>query len=409
MTPARAMVLAVVCAACAGVAHPNPDRLTAPRDRITDEAVASDLSLIDRWNARLVALRDSADQIRYGEAEAWLVAARQQYSDNDPTDNAARSLDSAKAIIGGLEHDRATGATLWSAPAPRSDSAQRALGWAQVTMRMAALTNSDVAECRGPWYKAVGDSLLGESHRLMMAPVTIAGPALASRIADTVATVVATVVEAPPTMPTASEIAFVAHSVHFAVNSAKIGVTSKPELDRLSALLKRYPRVMAELDGFADPRGNVDRNLVLSQHRAESVRDYIVVAGANPAHVLLGYRAIVAAGADTSLEKYAHDRNVQITLVGTDGLPIKAETQDRDLQVEQARPHRSTVSAPLRRPPLAKKASSKKTAPHKRKLQWQRASAATRRDRTARASAAETPCRTTRLHRRCQGSGPPSR
>jgi outer membrane protein OmpA-like peptidoglycan-associated protein len=375
MTPARMMALAVLCTACAGVAHPNPERLTAPRDRITDEAITSDQSLIDRWEVRLVALHDSADQIRYGEAEGWLAAARQQYSDNDPTDNAARSLDSATAVISRLEHDRATGSNLWSAPAPRRDSAQRDLGRVQVTMQMAGLTNSDIAECRGPWYKALTDSLLAESHRLMIAPVRVAAPVLAARVADTAASAVAAVVEAPPPMPTASEIALVAHSVHFAVNSAKIGVASKPELDRLSALLKRYPRVMAELSGFADPRGNAERNLVLSQHRAESVRDYIVTAGTDPNHVLLGYRAVAAAGVDTSLEKYAHDRIVQINLVGTDGLPIKAEVQDRDLQVEQARPHRQIMArtpthhaTPRRRalhapPPVAKTASPRTASP----------------------------------------------
>ena len=46
-----------------------------------------------------------------------------------------------------------------------------------------------------------------------------------------------------------------------------------------------------------------------------------------------------------------HDRIVQINLIGTDGLPIKAESQDRDLQVEQAHPHGAVVAkAPPRRP-----------------------------------------------------------
>ena len=168
MTSTRAMVAAVacaavmcaVCAACAGVSRPNPDQLTAPRDRITNEALASDLSLIDRWQGKLQTVGEAGDQIRYGEADAWLAAARQQYLDKDPTDNAARSLDSAKATILTLERDGPTRGGV----SPRRDSAQRDLGRLQVTMQLAGLANSTIAACRDAWYRALSDSLQTESH-----------------------------------------------------------------------------------------------------------------------------------------------------------------------------------------------------------------------------------------------------
>jgi outer membrane protein OmpA-like peptidoglycan-associated protein len=347
----RALVAAVacaVCAACAGVSRPNPEQLTAPRDRITDEALASDMSLIDRWQGRLQAA-EGGDQIRYGEADAWLAAARQQYLDKDPTDNAVRSLDSAKATILTLEHDGPT----HEGASPRRDSAQRDLGRLQVTMQLAGLANSTIAVCRAAWYRALSDSLQAESHRLLIVPVRVDAPVYVTRVADTAVSVVATVIESTP-MPTAAEIALVPHSVHFAVSSSAIGVASRTELDRLWALLERYPKVLAELSGFADPRGDAERNLVLSEHRAVSVRDYLVAKGTDPGRVLLGYRAVATTTVDTSLEKYAHDRIVQINLIGTDGLPIKAESQDRDLQVEQARPRAAVVAKASPRRPATK-------------------------------------------------------
>jgi len=62
--------------------------------------------------------------------------------------------------------------------------------------------------------------------------------------------------------------------------------------------------------------------------------------------VLVGYRAVAAASSDATLEKYAEERVVEITLVGADGLPIRLDQQDRDLQVEQARPHVAPVTTP---------------------------------------------------------------
>jgi len=343
---ARVILLALGVTACAGVSHPNPDQLTPYRDRITDEARASDNALLERWEARLVALDGAAvDQIRYGVAEGWLIAAHQQYADNDPSGLAAASLDSARAAILQLEEDHDRHVAVQGLSMPRRDSAGRDLGMSQVATRMAGATASAVAICRAPWYRAWSDTLIVRARQLML-PTAIITPARAPAAPSLAIMPRASAPSAPAAMPTASEVAVVAHGVHFAVNSWAISESSRPELNRLAMLLVHYVGVRAELHGSADPRGVAEHNLMLSQHRADAVRDYLVGAGVPRGRVLVGYRAIAAASSDATLEKYAEDRVVEITLVGADGLPIRLEQQDRDLQVEQARPHVAPVTTP---------------------------------------------------------------
>jgi outer membrane protein OmpA-like peptidoglycan-associated protein len=355
-------LLALGVTACAGTAHPDPDQLTPYRDRITDEARASDEALLARWEARLVALDGApVDQIRYGVAEGWLIAAHQQYADNDPSWLAAASLDSARAAITRLEEDRAARVGPSGLSSPRRDSAERDLGLSQVGVRMAGANASVVAICRAPWYRTWSDSLLARAHRLMLAPpIVTPPPVVPSAIVSTGQSTQPVAAVGPAPMPTAGEVAVVAHEVHFAVNSWQIGASSQSELNLLAVLLERYPGVLAELKGFADPRGNAEYNLMLSQHRAEAVRDYLVAKGVARGHVLVGYRAIAASSADSSYEKYAHDRIVEVSLVGADGLPITLEAQDRDLQVETGR----SKVAPSTRPKVRHRAAPRPvTAP----------------------------------------------
>ncbi|MGH7645886.1 MAG: hypothetical protein ACREMR_09905, partial [Gemmatimonadales bacterium] len=83
---AWALLLAGVTA-CAG-GRVSSDGLTPSRDRITDEAIASDLALFAALQRRLDTLPpDTAPAAVYQRAKAggWLVFAREEYSDNDRT------------------------------------------------------------------------------------------------------------------------------------------------------------------------------------------------------------------------------------------------------------------------------------------------------------------------------------
>ena len=63
----------------------------------------------------------------------------------------------------------------------------------------------------------------------------------------------------------------------------------KPEarkaLDRQAAWLKANPSVTFTLEGHADERGTREYNLALGERRANSVKDYLVSLGVNPARL----------------------------------------------------------------------------------------------------------------------------
>lgn len=77
---------------------------------------------------------------------------------------------------------------------------------------------------------------------------------------------------APARKPSASLL------ITFETNSAALTVPARQQLDVVAAALKndRLAEYGFNVEGHADPRGDADANLVLSQHRAESVRDYLV-------------------------------------------------------------------------------------------------------------------------------------
>ena len=65
----------------------------------------------------------------------------------------------------------------------------------------------------------------------------------------------------------------------FFVNFATASWTLTPESDYVLqyavATLKKYPQMVIEVDGHTDNRGTEKHNLILSQHRAESVMQYL--------------------------------------------------------------------------------------------------------------------------------------
>ena len=66
--------------------------------------------------------------------------------------------------------------------------------------------------------------------------------------------------------------------ITFETNSASLTTPARKQLDVVAAALKndRLAEYGFMVEGHADPRGDADANLVLSQQRAESVRDYLV-------------------------------------------------------------------------------------------------------------------------------------
>lgn len=66
--------------------------------------------------------------------------------------------------------------------------------------------------------------------------------------------------------------------ITFDTNSSELSTNAREQLDVVAAALKndRLQSYSFQVEGHADPRGNADDNLTLSQQRAESVRRYLV-------------------------------------------------------------------------------------------------------------------------------------
>lgn len=65
-------------------------------------------------------------------------------------------------------------------------------------------------------------------------------------------------------------------NLNFRVGSASLLPSSYPVLDDVAASLLKYPEVKIEIRGYTDVSGNAEKNLLLSQQRAQSVVDYLV-------------------------------------------------------------------------------------------------------------------------------------
>jgi outer membrane protein OmpA-like peptidoglycan-associated protein len=69
------------------------------------------------------------------------------------------------------------------------------------------------------------------------------------------------------------------NNIFFDLNESRLHKESYPELNRLADLLKDDPEVKIEISGHTDNSGSFEVNQILSQKRAESVRDYLLYLG----------------------------------------------------------------------------------------------------------------------------------
>jgi OOP family OmpA-OmpF porin len=67
--------------------------------------------------------------------------------------------------------------------------------------------------------------------------------------------------------------------INFGYSSAAIQKPSKKVLNAAAAVLREYPDVRVRIEGHTDPKGLYEKNLKLSQRRAEAVKWYLVDQG----------------------------------------------------------------------------------------------------------------------------------
>ncbi len=96
--------------------------------------------------------------------------------------------------------------------------------------------------------------------------------------------------------------------VFFQLGAAKLDAPSMQTIQSVAQLMNQYPEVYGELEGFTDPSGNADANLILSGKRATSVQNFLVQYGIAPNRLI-----IIPRGEDPTSDA-SYGRRVAITL-----------------------------------------------------------------------------------------------
>jgi outer membrane protein OmpA-like peptidoglycan-associated protein len=129
-----------------------------------------------------------------------------------------------------------------------------------------------------------------------------------------------------------------ADRVHFAYNKAAISKGSAPVLDRIASILRQYPGVNVELQGHADQRGSEAYNQKLAQSRADAVRTYLVAAGVDGKRLnVKSFGKTKLEDAGTSNQAYAKNRRVLFVLSTQDGVQLKSQGEDLQVEAEKAK------------------------------------------------------------------------
>ncbi len=103
--------------------------------------------------------------------------------------------------------------------------------------------------------------------------------------------------------------------VYFDFDQYGVRADAQPILAAQSAWLNRYGSVEVRIEGNCDERGTREYNLALGARRANSVRDFLVSHGVNPARITtISYGKERPIDPGESEEAWAHDRNAHTAI-----------------------------------------------------------------------------------------------
>jgi outer membrane protein OmpA-like peptidoglycan-associated protein len=103
--------------------------------------------------------------------------------------------------------------------------------------------------------------------------------------------------------------------VLFRTGNAEMGTDVAVKLEELGALLAAHAQLEVQLHGFADPRGNAEKNLELSLQRASAVRDALMKGGAAADQIRLSaHGEDLTTAQKGDIEAYAWERRVSLSI-----------------------------------------------------------------------------------------------
>ncbi len=102
-------------------------------------------------------------------------------------------------------------------------------------------------------------------------------------------------------------------SVSFASGSASLQTALHPTLDRIAGTLNEYHETSITVVGYTDIVGSAASNMLLSEHRASAVADYLVQQGVARSRISVGGRGEADPIADNATETgRAQNRRVEM-------------------------------------------------------------------------------------------------
>lgn len=104
--------------------------------------------------------------------------------------------------------------------------------------------------------------------------------------------------------------------LNFDAGKVKITESSFHELDEVVLMLKNNPRMVIQLEGHTDTRGNANANLKLSQDRVDAVKDYLVSKGSNKKKIKTkAFGGTSPLSREDSEESHALNRRVELRVL----------------------------------------------------------------------------------------------
>jgi outer membrane protein OmpA-like peptidoglycan-associated protein len=105
------------------------------------------------------------------------------------------------------------------------------------------------------------------------------------------------------------------YGINFDVDSHIIRDESKPTLDKIIAMLKAESTMKLIIEGHTDSDGPTDKNQILSQQRAESVKSYLVSGGISDSRLSTkGYGESTPVAPNTTATGKAQNRRVELVV-----------------------------------------------------------------------------------------------
>ncbi|MDD4857253.1 MAG: OmpA family protein [Candidatus Krumholzibacteria bacterium] len=110
------------------------------------------------------------------------------------------------------------------------------------------------------------------------------------------------------------------------VDKAVLRPEAKTNLDKMAAILNKYPDTNILVEGHTDATGSDEHNLELSRQRAQSVENYLAGLGVDPSRfTVMGYGESQPIATNDTDEGRQQNRRVELAIMANEKLKKAAE------------------------------------------------------------------------------------